>query len=319
MHASHSLNRINLVCVNADQALFFKSEVGDAFFRDRYNIASWWWELPEFPDRWVSAFAPFDEIWVGSQFIASSVGAKSPIPVLLVPPVVNVGNPELVPKTQFGFAPDETMFLFIFDFFSIFERKNPLAVIEAFQRAFRSGEKAGLLVKFINGEHDPDGVTKLMNAIGSDPRIRVMDKYLSRMEKNSLLGSCDAYISLHRSEGFGYTPAEAMALGRTVIATGWSGNMDYMNENNSIPVKYRLVSLEADAGPYESGQHWAEPDVDDAARAMRRVHCDPDGVRSLGINGRIDIASGFSAAAVGRIVGDRIDQIELRNLRGRAS
>jgi glycosyltransferase involved in cell wall biosynthesis len=318
-HASNALNRINLVCVNADQALHFKAEVGETFFRGRYNIASWWWELPEFPDRWSDSFAPFDEIWAGSHFVASAIEAKSPIPVLLVPPVVDVGSPGVLPKAHFGFAPNETMFLFVFDFLSVFERKNPLAVIDAFQRAFRSGESAGLIVKCINGERDPAGMRKLSDAIGDDRRIRVIDRYLSRAEKNDLLASCDAYVSLHRSEGFGYTPAEAMALGRTVIATGWSGNMDYMNHGNSIPVDYRLVALESGAGPYDAGQYWADPDLDDAARAMRRVHTDPAGVRRLGINGRVEIATKFSAAAVGRIAGNRIDFIESRMLRGKAS
>jgi glycosyltransferase involved in cell wall biosynthesis len=78
-------------------------------------------------------------------------------------------------------------------------------------------------------------------------------------------------VSLHRSEGFGLVLAEAMSLGKPVVATGWSGNMDFMNVGNSCPVEFGLVTLDRDHGPYEAGQRWADPDVDHAAHCMRRV------------------------------------------------
>ncbi|MEA2719950.1 MAG: hypothetical protein QOJ39_1814 [Candidatus Eremiobacteraeota bacterium] len=306
-------NGINLVCVNADQVAKFVAETGPAFFAGRYNIGSWWWELPEFPEIWAGAFRHFDEIWAGTQFIASAIAMKSPIPVVLVPPVVSIGSVRGGRKSDFGIADDETMFLFVFDFLSVFARKNPLGVVEAFRRAFPGGtERVRLVIKTINGEYDPANRARLAKAAGADARIGVIDEYFSRGRKNELLGACDAYISLHRSEGFGYTLAEAMALGKPVIGTAWSGPADFMTTSNSFPVRYDIVELTDDHGPYSAGQRWAEPDVDDAARAMRTVFTNPAEAASYGERARSDIVSRYSAAAVAKIAGDRIARIDER-------
>jgi glycosyltransferase involved in cell wall biosynthesis len=241
----------------------FVAETGPAFFAGRYNIGSWWWELPEFPEIWAGAFRHFDEIWAGTQFIASAIAMKSPIPVVLVPPVVSIGSVRGGRKSDFGIADDETMFLFVFDFLSVFARKNPLGVVEAFRRAFPGGtERVRLVIKTINGEYDPANRARLAKAAGADARIGVIDEYFSRGRKNELLGACDAYISLHRSEGFGYTLAEAMALGKPVIGTAWSGPADFMTTSNSFPVRYDIVELTDDHGPYSAGQRnpmWTTP------------------------------------------------------------
>jgi glycosyltransferase involved in cell wall biosynthesis len=305
---------VNLVCVNADCVSLFRDAVGPAFFDGHYNIGSWWWELPEFPDRWLDAFAPFDEIWVGTQFIASAVGRKSPVPVVVVPPIVNVGRVRPVPRAAFGLADDETTFLFMFDFLSVFERKNPLGALAAFRRAFPGDERVRLVLKCINAEFDLPARERLAAAVANDPRVTVMDRYLSREEKNQLLAACDAYVSLHRSEGFGYTPAEAMALGRPVIATAWSGNVDYMTASNSYGIGYRLVPVGTAVGPYEATQVWADPDLGAAAEAMRDVFERPQHARLLGERGRADIRERFSAAAVGKIAAGRIELIESRRL-----
>jgi hypothetical protein len=286
---------VNLVCVNADCVNLFRDAVGTAFFDGHYNIGSWWWELPEFPDRWLDSFEPFDEIWVGTQFIAAAVGRKSPVPVVVVPPIVNVGRVRPVPRAAFGLADDETIFA-------------------AFRRAFPGRERVRLVLKCINGEFDPPARERLEAAVANDPRVTVMDRYLSREEKNQLLAACDAYVSLHRSEGFGYTPAEAMALGRPVIATAWSGNVDYMTASNSYGIGYRLVPVGTDVGPYEATQVWADPDLGAAAEAMRDVFERPQHARLLGERGRADIREHFSAAAVGKIAAGRIELIESRHL-----
>jgi glycosyltransferase involved in cell wall biosynthesis len=149
-------------------------------------------------------------------------------------------------------------------------------------------------------------------AVGYDARISVIDRYMSRDEKNCLIATCDAYVSLHRSEGFGYTLAEAMALGRPVIATDWSGNTDFMTPSNSYPVGYRLRELGQDYGPYASDQLWADPDLDEAARAMREVYEQPQQARRKGERGREEVSARFSASAVARIIGRRIELIESR-------
>jgi glycosyltransferase involved in cell wall biosynthesis len=304
---------VNLVCVNADQVPTFVKESGTGFFEGRYNIGSWWWELPEFPDMWASSFEPFDEIWVGTQFIASAVASKSPVPVVLIPPVVSVGSVRQGCKRDFGLRDDEVVFLFVFDYRSVFARKNPLGAIEAFTRAFRTRKApVRLVIKSVNGEIDPAALERVVAAAGADPRITVIDGYFSRTGKNELLAACDAYISLHRSEGFGYTVVEAMALGKPVIATGWSGPADYLTVSNSFPVGFELVRLAEGHGPYSVGQTWAEPDLDAAAHAMRTVYDKPQQAALLGERARADIVSRYSATAVAGIVAARLRRIAER-------
>ncbi len=307
---------INLVCVNADQVPVFLQRGGREQLAGRYNIASWWWELPEFPDAWKPSFEPFDEIWAGTRFVVAALAAKSPVPVVLVPPVVDVGAVRFGRRAEFGWRDDETVFLFVFDYFSVFERKNPVAAIRALRRAFpRGDENVRLAIKSINGDADPAGRARMRAAAAGDRRIDLIDGYVSREAKNEMLGACDAYVSLHRSEGFGYTIAEAMALGKPVIATPWSGPADFLTTSNSYPVAYELVELGEAHGPYTAGQTWADPDVDDAARMMRLVHERPAEARLRGARAAADVAARYSALAAGTAVAERLAVIAER--RGR--
>jgi glycosyltransferase involved in cell wall biosynthesis len=306
-------NLINLVCVNADQVPAFVEATGPQFFAGRYNIGSWWWELPEFPDLWTGAFRHFDEIWAGTQFIAATIARKSPIPVVLVPPVVSVGSVRAGRKRAFGLDEDETTFLFVFDYLSVFERKNPLGVVAAFRHAFPDpSQRVRLVLKSVNGDFDPPNRERLVRATAGDPRITVMNDYLTRVQKNELLAACDAYVSLHRSEGFGYTLAEAMALGKPVVGTHWSGPADFMTMSNSFPVRYELTELTRDHGPYAAGQTWAEPDVEDAAAALRAIVAHPSEAERRGERARADILSRYATAAVAQVAGERIARIAER-------
>jgi glycosyltransferase involved in cell wall biosynthesis len=305
--------RINLVCVNADQVPVFLAEGGRERLAGRYNIASWWWELPEFPDAWRTAFAPFDEVWAGTEFIVSALTAKSPVPIVHVPPVVNVGAVRMGRKADFGWSREETVFLFVFDYRSVFERKNPLGAIRAFRRAFpRGDEPVRLVVKSINAAADPSGRERVRAAAAGDARVEVTDGYLSRREKNEMLAAADAYVSPHRSEGFGYTLAEAMALGKPVVATPWSGPADYMTPSNSFPIGFELVELSDDYGPYAAGQLWAEPDIDDAAAALQQIHAHPDDAALRGARASADILARYSPVAVGAVIARRVAWIQQR-------
>ena len=119
-------------------------------------------------------------------------------------------------------------------------------------------------------------------------------------DMSGLMAEVDIVLSLHRSEGFGLVPAEAMQLGKPVVATGWSGNMDFMNERNSVPVSFRLVPVE---DPYDGafvsdGQLWADADVGNAAEWLRRLAADPRLRRHLGETARADIARQLSPATI---------------------
>jgi glycosyltransferase involved in cell wall biosynthesis len=297
---------INLICVNADQVTWFADRVGRDFFAGKYNIGSWWWELPVFPDAWRTVLPYFQELWVGSHFIADAVTRVAPVPVIRVPPVVDVTRRSAVGKDHFGISADAFSFLFTFDYLSNFNRKNPMAVVRAFQSAFRGNPNVQLVLKSINDERDPPNAALLRSQAASDPRIVLLGRYMSVEEKNALITACDAYISLHRSEGFGLTIAEAMALGKPVIATGWSGNMDFMTAFNSFPVDSDLVKIERDEGPYRAGQLWAAPNEEHAASLMRRVLGDDDGRTRTAARGQAEIRTRFSPDSVARIVRDRL-------------
>jgi len=305
--------RINLVCVNADQVPVFRAQGGRELLEGRYNIGSWWWELPQFPDAWRASFEPFDEIWAGTQFTVAAISAKSPVPVVLVPPVVSVGAVRSGRKRDFGWRDEETVFLFVYDYRSVFERKNPVGAVAAFRRAFpRGDEDVRLIVKSVNAAIDPPNRERVRLAAANDPRITLMDGYLDRAEKNEMIAACDAYVSLHRSEGFGYTLAEAMALGKPVIGTPWSGPADFMTLSNSYPVGFELVELSADFGPYAAGQVWADPDLESAAAAMRQVRANPLEARRRGERASADVAARYSPVAAGAVVARRLAWIAER-------
>ena len=178
-------------------------------------------------------------------------------------------SPEIT-RERLGF-PRRFLFLFLFDFLSVLQRKNPLGLIEAFTRAFSPDEGPVLVIKSINGSLRASELEQVRMAAAGRPDILVVDRHYSAEEKNALLGACDCYVSLHRSEGLGLTLAEAMALGKPVIATGYSGNLHFMTPDNSYLVDYTLSAVPPACGPYPTTARWAAPDLGHAARLLRMV------------------------------------------------
>ena len=117
------------------------------------------------------------------------------------------------------------------------------------------------------------------------PDVLVIDGHLPRAELGSLMAAADCYVSLHRSEGFGLTMAESMALGKPVIATAYSGNLDFMNDENSFLVPFSWATVPPGAGPYPVGARWADPDLDAAAAIMRTVVGSPDVAEAVAARG----------------------------------
>jgi glycosyltransferase involved in cell wall biosynthesis len=300
---------INLICVNADQLPGFVQSYGEEYFRDKYNIAVWWWELQEFPPEYWQCFTRFDEIWTGTRFIQHALSRYSPIPVLCIPPSLSLPDEPLVSREALELPRDEYLFLFMFDFLSVFERKNPLALIRAFRQAFQPSEPVRLILKCINSQQAPEQLAQINEASG-DARITLLDKYLSRIETVSLIGACDAYASLHRSEGLGLPLAEAMMLRKPVIATGWSGNADFMTESNSFVVPYKLVANERDAGPYKAGEVWAQADNEVAARMLREVFNKRDGSALKAAQAAVDVRMHFGPEIVAAEINSRLTAIK---------
>jgi glycosyltransferase involved in cell wall biosynthesis len=198
----------------------------------------------------------------------------------------------------------------MFDTKSVLERKNPLGVVRAFKRAFASNDaRVGLVLKFNNPDHEQPVMGELQEEIAGCENVFVIDRLLSRNELTSVMDSCDCFVSLHRSEGFGLPPAEAMSLAKPAIITRWSGNVDYMTADNCIAIDYELVKIDRDYGPYKAGQQWAEPDLHQAAHWMKRIVTEPELARTIGRKGQETIRSQFSPHAVGNIIKARLEEI----------
>ena len=298
--------RINLIHLNADQAWEFARKKGKDYFPGNYNIAYWAWELAAFPKQWVGSFQYFQEIWVPSTFTLDAVARVSPVPVVRMPHSIRVPRRQHRAATnRFGLPRDKFMFLFVFDLRSFFERKNPLGLIRAFRKAFRRDDKAMLVLKCTN----IDKHAKILRATAKDADVRLIPSLFYRRELDDLMSRADCYVSLHRAEGFGLTMAEAMSLGKPVIATAYSGNLDYMNPGNSFLVRYELTTIEEDHGPYQKGAVWAEPDVEHAAELMRNIYEDRRLARAVGAQAQKDVTRYLSLRAVGAMMRERLLQV----------
>ncbi len=298
----------NLLCANAESVPGVVSRLGDEALGERYTIGFWAWEVSTFPERYMSAFADVDEVWVGSRHVRDAVAELATVPVLVIPQPVSLSTGFATAPAPAG-LPEGFRFLFAFDYLSVFERKNPLATIDAFGRAFAPGSGAVLIIKTVNDEHDPTAHERVHAAAAAHPDVYVIEERLSASERDSLLNAADCYVSLHRAEGFGYTLAESMWAGKPVIATGYSGNVDYMTPANSYLVDYRLVPIGPGHDPYPGGGVWAEPDLDHAAALMREVFDDPAEGARRGQLAAADIRSGHSPQVAGRFMVERLKRL----------
>jgi len=297
----------NLIHLNAVTMPEFVSKRGDRYFQGHCNIGCWAWELAQFPNDWDSSFQYLDEIWAPSNFVLDAVARVSPIPVVRIPYSL---KEQLAVKpwtrAHFGLPQDTFVFLYIFDFHSIIERKHPFGVIEAFRRAFSSRDDVLLVLK---GSHPTSAQLQAVQKAAAGAYVRVIDSVLSREEVNTLLQLADCYVSLHRSEGFGLTMAEAMSLERPVIATGYSGNMDFMTPANSFLVHYDLIELDQDYPPYKLGSVWADPSLDPAAELMRLVYENRELAKAVGRKARADILRHFHPQVVGNLITERLGKL----------
>jgi len=297
----------NLVCVNAPELPALHAQLGSEFFEDRYTIGVWAWEVDVVPPSWDRAFGLVDEIWVYSRYVQEIISHVSPVPVVRMP------LPIVAPPAGGDLAglhlPDGFAFLFLFDFYSTLARKNPLGLVEAFTRAFAPGEGPQLMLKSHNGDFKPERLARLREASGNRRDVHVVDQFLSGSDMAALMRRADCYVSLHRAEGFGLTLGESMALGKPVIATGFSANLDFMTAENSYLVRHRETLVGPEGENYPAHGTWAEPDLDHAAQLMREVWEDPAQARDRGERAQREIAEHFSLEAVGQVARERLKRL----------
>ncbi|CAD0231735.1 conserved hypothetical protein [Planktothrix agardhii] len=306
---------INLVHTNPNwvyNGIYEKvfNNFGMEYFKNRYNIGFWFWELPQFPSEWEFAFDFFDEIWTASRYTLESIATASPIPIIKIPLCIDISQPSLTRK-DLRLPEDKFIFMLIFDFGSSFERKNCLATVQAFQQSFGCADhEACLVIKFSNAEHFPQQREQLKALTEGWSSIQFIEGHLKKEEIHGLIYNCDCYISLHRAEGFGLTLAEAMFYGKPVIATAYSSNLDFMNIGNSFLVDYKLIATTEEHGFYPKGSIWAEPDVDHAASFMRYVFENYPVAQEIGIRASNEIKSMLSPQAVGATIQRRLEYIK---------
>ena len=293
---------VNIFFLNADEMASAHHHLGKRFFEGKYNIGYWAWELSEFPDAWCDAFRYVQEIWAPSRFTMEAIARKATCPVIHMPLPVELPALHGITRQDLDLPENGFLFLFFFDFSSFMNRKNPWAVIKAFERAFQDlNHHAAYLVVKLNGGHlRPDDYRQFLAEVASlQSNVRLIDKVLNARSMSALMNACDCFVSLHRAEGFGRGPAEAMCCGKPVIVTGYSGNMDFTNEANACIVDYQLIPVGPAEYPFGEGQKWADADVEQAAWYMRRVYEDAKFREQIARAGKHFISANHSFSAVG--------------------
>jgi glycosyltransferase involved in cell wall biosynthesis len=301
---------VNLLTLNADGLQSFGRE-NPSYLRGHFNIGYWAWELSDFPHEWATAFGYADEVWTPSEFTRASVASASPVPVRVVPHSLDFADFDIQgDRARFDLDSETFVFLFLFDFHSFLERKNPLGLIQAYKNAFGNRKDVQLLIKSSHSAEHKEELLRLQQA-SSGANVRMLDSVLTREEKQQLMMTADCYVSLHRSEGFGLTMAEAMMCGKPVIATGYSGNVDFMSDADSFLVPYRMVTIDRTHGPYKAGYRWADPDLDYACDLMRQVESNREAAAEVGATAKAKVRHVLDPAVIGVSVRARLGGLGL--------
>ncbi len=303
--------RANLILANADQIENVIRLYPDGHFDGYYNIAEWAWELASFRPDWFGVFGAVDEVWAYSSFAVDAIAANAPIPVGKMPlPIIAEAASCNDARERFGIPQDKFVFLTLFDVGSTTARKNPMAVVKAFSEAFGDDPDAFLIVKFhATQTYGPDSLRDLTEAVSGLTNAVVISDCLSEVDMDLLRAASDCLVSAHRSEGFGLNVGEFMALGKAVVATNYSGTLDFFSKDVGYPIDYRLVEIEEQSGPYLPGYVWAEPDFASLVKQMKLAFDERE--RSPRRQAAKDRIKDFSPAAIGKLIRSRLEALDL--------
>lgn len=301
---------VNLIHVNIDHFASYLGARPPEQSLGRYDIGYWVWEMASLPKEWEPILDTVNEIWTPSAFCQGIFAQCASVPVVKIPHNVDPSPAPDCTRATLGLPEDRFIFLAALDMLSTPERKNPEGALEAFVRAFGSKpDTTSLALKIRNSHVRPDAMKRIMSYCDKNRSIHLIDEPMLSDRFHGLVNACDCYVSLHRAEGFGLPLAEAMFLGKPVIATGWSGNMEFMNVGNSLLVRHELVELERDAPPYREGNRWAEPDVDHATYLMKHIVDSKEAAARIGSQARTDVRKYFSPQAIGKLALERLEFI----------
>ncbi|WP_407401951.1 glycosyltransferase [Chryseobacterium sp.] len=300
---------INLVQINIDRLHSVMQNTPKTYFQGKYNIAFWAWELENFPEESKVFFNLFNEIWVPSNFCAEAISKLSSVPVIKIMHSIEIEKP-IYKRIDFKLPDEKFIYLTMFDYYSSIERKNPIATIDAYEKSFgKNNPNVILVIKTSISNEFPTEKKKLLNRISDNNSIIIIEEILEKNKLFSLINLCDCFISLHRSEGFGLTMAEAMFLGKPVIATAYSANTEFMNINNSFLVRYNLIKTGNLYYFSSDNDFWADADIDHAAEQMLYVFKENRVAQSIAKKGQEDIHKFLSPIRLGDKIKQRLEII----------
>jgi glycosyltransferase involved in cell wall biosynthesis len=308
---------INVFHINGDEITSALRHLGTDLPENAHNVIYPMWELSKYPKPWAALLNRFDEVWAPSKFTCESITPSVTKPVVHMPVAGQIQIKNFLGRRHFKIPESSFTFLFFFDLTSYIERKNPFAVLQAFENLcrLRPNDDVCLVIKLKGGEMKIEHQEIFHHYVSRlAGKLIVIDRLLSDNEIKNLLRCSDCFVSLHRSEGFGLGLINSMFLGKPVIATAYSGNMDFMNEANSCLIRYDLCPVQAGAYPFSEGQVWANPDTDHAVEYMLRLVSDRDYARSIGSEASRYIRTQFTYRASGLRYSDRISEISAKRL-----
>lgn len=301
---------VNLFTIDSTAIIAVIQRHGWDQFKNRYNIGLVFWETTESNQEHFNGWRCLNEIWTTSRFMQEILSRIAPVPVHHFPQPLELNYPNKITSKSDAGIPNRFTFLFFFSFKSVLGRKNPQALIDAFQIAFPDNKDVQLIIKSKDSCLYPEQLQMMQTRIKDDPRLIWIDQIMDEQGRFDLMNSSDCYVSLHRSEGLGLTMAEAMLLGKPVIGTAYSGNMDFMNEDNSYLCSYRITPVGEGNNPYPPHGLWAEPDIHHAAQLMRKVVENREEALGKAYKGKDFIQKHHSFKQVGALMTKRLESIK---------
>lgn len=299
---------INLIHLNPFELRMAYLEKGKSLPDYRYNIGYWLWELEQIPDDWLPALSLVDEIWTPSEYISNNFRKVTDKPVYTHSYCVEAPTDEKYGRQYFGLPQDQFLYLIMYDSQSTSARKNPAGAIAAYQKAFPAEQaNVGLVIKINNSSKEDK--EKLQKELKDYQNVYFITDTLSKIAVNSLVKAVDVFVSLHRAEGYGLVMAEAMLNNTACIATNYSSNTEFMNDEVACMIGYELVNIVGDSGFYLKNSTWAEPHIDEAANQMRKLYEDSDFYKQIVANAKAYIDQKMSKEQLVLNIQERLEQI----------